>query len=124
MLTGEGWLDNVGTLLPRLRYLVILTSPSSSPGLSAAVARARSVNPRLSVLLDKEPLQYNEDVELSGLDVLAVLQATPRLGDLKAGRVGHADVLAEAARRKQAENDWAKASSSIYLKEVNASWST
>jgi hypothetical protein len=121
MLTGEGWLDNVGTLLPRLRYLVILTSPSSSPGLSAAVARARSVNPRLSVLLDKEPLQYNEDVELSGLDVLAVLQATPRLGDLKAGRVGHADVLAEAARRKQAENDWAKASSSIYLKEVNAS---
>jgi hypothetical protein len=114
-LTGEGWLDNVGTLLPRIQCLAVSSAVASDRHSSEFLRRAdvaRSQNPKLSILVDDSSWsidpstdhRYNEEVTVFAIDVWKVFDSMPRLCDLEAGRVRHPNVLLEAVRFKLAEN--------------------
>ncbi len=106
-LTGEGWLENVDTLLPALQCIVISCgwSDESSPELLRRADRARSQNRRLSVFVGSTPQPFNEKVDICDDDVVNVLGASPRLSDLKARRVRFLHVLEQAVRSKLAKNE-------------------
>jgi hypothetical protein len=103
-ITGEGWLDNIGTLLPRVQCIVLAfcDSKSPSPELLQRADRARALNPKLCILVDKptcdSTYQYNEEVIISRHDVWDAVDAMPRLCDLEARRVRFPNVLQAAAR--------------------------
>ncbi len=124
-IRGDGWLDNIGTLLPQGQCFVVSIGQCwhepSSPELPRKAEIARSRFPKLGVMIDvrgtfggyfrsivDETLtthQFNDEIVISALDVLTVLQAIPRPCDLTARRVRFQNVLQQAARFKLSEDE-------------------
>jgi hypothetical protein len=105
--TGEGWLDNVGTLLPHIRCVVVtsLWRDEARDEMLERADTARSSNPKICVMIGRTPHQFNEDVVISCDDVSDVIDVPPRLCDLRAGRVRFPDVLQEAAHSQLAKRE-------------------
>jgi hypothetical protein len=105
-ITGEGWLDIIGTLHPRVQCIVLAfwdRRHGPSPELLERADRARALNPKLCVLIGDTKYQYNENVTISRDDVWEVLCVMPRLCDLKARRVRYPNVLEAAAHQRIAQ---------------------
>jgi hypothetical protein len=104
-ITGEGWLDFIGAMHPRMQCIVLAlwASNGPSPKLLERADRARALNPKLCVLIGDTKYQYNENVTISRDDVWEVLCVMPRLCDLKARRVRYPNVLEAAAHQRIAQ---------------------
>jgi hypothetical protein len=108
-ITGQGWLDGIETLPPLAGCVAVsrFWRGEPSPELLERAERARSANPKLSVLIGWADYQYNEKVifrEYVVMKLQSLLCLFPRLCDLKARRVRFPNLLEEAAR-VQLESD-------------------
>jgi hypothetical protein len=104
-ITGEGWLDGIGTHLQRAQCVVMSfheRRDEVGPEFQRRADTARSLYPKLRVIIGRTPYQYNEKVSILDRDVLAVLGVLPRPCDLQDRRVRFSDILQEAARSKSA----------------------
>jgi hypothetical protein len=112
---GEGWLDSIETRLPLLRCLLVIGkwSDERGPGLLERADHARTVNPKLCVLIHlydapgrdvhHRRYRFNENVTITALNVLDILRTVkPRLRDVNAGRFRFSDVLQQAVRYRLA----------------------
>jgi hypothetical protein len=110
-ITGQGWLDGIGTLLPLAQCVIVSRGyrdaaggfqQEPSPEFFERAERARSAYPKLSIVIGGIDHPYNENVVMREYDVSGPLNLFPRLCDLKAGRVRVPNLLQEAVRMKLA----------------------